>query len=171
MDGLEQKFLQLSLEAASRQFREVPPSRSARAHSSAAGIERCLSHPPRSRGPCRISLGIEGAAQEGEHKTGSTGAARGVFELNESLDELREAKASRSDLAALRSRLESAEKNFQGKLGEGRCAASSRRTANGTLPYRVTPATRKRSMAQLNGTVESPLLYPESGDQRSKGIV
>jgi len=41
-----------------------------------------------------------------------------VFELNESLDELREARASGDDLAALRARLESAEKDFQEKLAE-----------------------------------------------------
>jgi molecular chaperone HscB len=41
-----------------------------------------------------------------------------VFELNESLDELREARASGEDLAALRAKLEEAEKDFQGKLEE-----------------------------------------------------
>ncbi len=41
-----------------------------------------------------------------------------VFELNESLDELREARAAGEDLAALRARLESAEKDFQEKLEE-----------------------------------------------------
>jgi molecular chaperone HscB len=41
-----------------------------------------------------------------------------VFELNESLDELREARAAGEDLAALRARLESAEKDFQDKLEE-----------------------------------------------------
>jgi molecular chaperone HscB len=41
-----------------------------------------------------------------------------VFELNESLDELREARAAGGDMAALRARLEAAEKNFEGKLGE-----------------------------------------------------
>jgi hypothetical protein len=38
--------------------------------------------------------------------------------LNESLDELRDAKASRGDLASLKSRLEAEEKNFRQKLGE-----------------------------------------------------
>jgi molecular chaperone HscB len=41
-----------------------------------------------------------------------------VFELNESLDELREARSAGEDLAALRARLESAEKDFQEKLEE-----------------------------------------------------
>lgn len=41
-----------------------------------------------------------------------------VFELNESLDELREARAEGGDLAALREPLDAAQKNFQGKLEE-----------------------------------------------------
>jgi molecular chaperone HscB len=64
-------------------------------------------------------LGIEGARKEGEHKQQAPPELlEEVFELNESLDELRDAKASGGDLGALKSRLESAEKNFQGKLGE-----------------------------------------------------
>jgi molecular chaperone HscB len=39
-----------------------------------------------------------------------------VFELNESLDELREARADGGDTASLFARLADAEKNFQGKL-------------------------------------------------------
>ena len=39
-----------------------------------------------------------------------------VFELNESLDELREAKESGGDLIELKSKLESAEDNFEEKL-------------------------------------------------------
>ena len=41
-----------------------------------------------------------------------------VFELNESLDELREARAEGGDLAALREPLDAAQKNFQEKLEE-----------------------------------------------------
>ena len=41
-----------------------------------------------------------------------------VFELNESLDELREAKASGGDLEGLKSKLEIAETSFQEKLLE-----------------------------------------------------
>ena len=41
-----------------------------------------------------------------------------VFELNESLDELREARAEGGDTAALRERLAEAQQNFQEKLGE-----------------------------------------------------
>src|ERR1700734_4194485 len=41
-----------------------------------------------------------------------------VFELNESLDELREARAEGGDLTALREPLDAAQKNFQGTLEE-----------------------------------------------------
>jgi molecular chaperone HscB len=64
-------------------------------------------------------LELEGARKEGEHKQQAPPELlEEVFELNESLDELREAKESGGDLAALKSRLESAHKNFQEKLGE-----------------------------------------------------
>ena len=64
-------------------------------------------------------LELEGRRKEGEHKQQAPPELlEEVFELNESLDELRDAKASGSDLASLKSRLESAEKNFQEKLGE-----------------------------------------------------
>jgi molecular chaperone HscB len=41
-----------------------------------------------------------------------------VFELNESLDELREAKSEGGDLSALRAKLAEAQQNFQEKLAE-----------------------------------------------------
>jgi len=41
-----------------------------------------------------------------------------VFELNESLDELREAKASGGDLATLKLKLEAAQRSFQEKLAD-----------------------------------------------------
>jgi molecular chaperone HscB len=64
-------------------------------------------------------LELEGMRKEGEHKQQAPPELlEEVFELNESLDELREAKASGNDLGLLRTRLEAAEKNFQEKLGE-----------------------------------------------------
>ena len=64
-------------------------------------------------------LEIEGTRKEGEHKQQAPPELlEEVFELNESLDELREGKASGGDLAALKSRLQAAEKNFQEKLSE-----------------------------------------------------
>lgn len=64
-------------------------------------------------------LELENMRKEGEHKQQAPPELlEEVFELNEWLDELREAKASGSDLGSLRSRLETAEKNFQFKLGQ-----------------------------------------------------
>jgi len=64
-------------------------------------------------------LELEGMRKEGEQKQQAPPELlEEVFELNESLDELRDAKASGSDLASLKSRLEAAEKNFQEKLSE-----------------------------------------------------
>jgi molecular chaperone HscB len=64
-------------------------------------------------------LEIEGMRKEGEHKQQAPPELlEEVFELNESLDELREAKSSGGNLASLKARLESVEKNFQEKLGE-----------------------------------------------------
>ena len=64
-------------------------------------------------------LEIEGMRKEGEHKQQAPPELlEEVFELNESLDELREAKASGGDLASLKARLQVEEKNFQEKLSE-----------------------------------------------------
>jgi hypothetical protein len=62
-------------------------------------------------------LEIEGARKEGEQKQQAPPELlEEVFELNESLDELREAKASGADLESLKSRLELAQTGFQQKL-------------------------------------------------------
>ena len=64
-------------------------------------------------------LEIEGARKEGEQKQQAPPELlEEVFELNESLDELREAKASGGDLESLKSKLELAETGFQQKLLE-----------------------------------------------------
>ncbi len=63
-------------------------------------------------------------AQEGMRKEGTTKQQappellEEVFELNESLDELREARAAGVNLAELRAKLSAAQKNFQEKLDE-----------------------------------------------------
>ena len=64
-------------------------------------------------------LALEGMRKEGENKQQAPPELlEEVFGLNESLDELREARASGGDLAALRSRLEQAAENFRRKLKE-----------------------------------------------------
>lgn len=119
MDGLEQKFLQLSWKLhpdnfvnASAQEREVSLKRSSELNDA----YRTLRDPI---GRIEYLLAIEGARVEGKNKQQAPPELlEEVFELNESLDELREAKASGGDLAALQHRLEAAEKNFQQKLEE-----------------------------------------------------
>src|SRR5712671_4368224 len=95
-------------------------------------------------------LKIEGMRKEGEHKQQAPPELlEEVFALNESLDELREAKASGSDLASLKHRLESAEKGFQQKLGEvdAQLQAAAREW---DAALQGEAATRKQVMAKLN---------------------
>ncbi|PYU66802.1 MAG: Fe-S protein assembly co-chaperone HscB [Acidobacteria bacterium] len=150
MSELEQKFLQLSWKLhpdnfvnATEQERELSLKHSSELNDA----YRALRDPV---GRVEYLLGIEGARKEGEHKQQAPPELlEEVFELNESLDELREAKASGGDLAVLKTRLESAEKNFQDKLGQ--VDAQLRVTArewDATL--QGDPATRKKIMAQLN---------------------
>jgi molecular chaperone HscB len=64
-------------------------------------------------------LALQGARVEGEKKQQAPPELlEEVFELNESLDELREAKSSGGETASLKQRLEAAERSFTGKLGE-----------------------------------------------------
>jgi molecular chaperone HscB len=119
MDAFEQKFLQLSWKLhpdnfvkATAEERELSLKRSSELNDA----HRTLSDPI-----ARVEylLHIEGARKEGEHKQQAPPELlEEVFELNESLDELREAKASGSNLSSLKARLESAEKSFTEKLGE-----------------------------------------------------
>ena len=150
MSALEQRFLQLSWKLhpdnfvnASEEERELSLKRSSELNDA----YRTLRDPV---GRVEYLLGIEGARKEGEHKQQAPPELlEEVFELNESLDELREAKASGGDLAALKARLESAEKNFQQKLGEVdtqlQAAAHEWDTA-----LQADSATRKKVMAKLN---------------------
>jgi len=119
MAGLEQKFLQMSWKLHPDNFVNAPADeqeRSLKRSSEVNDAYRILRDPV-----ARVEylLEIEGARKEGEHKQQAPPELlEEVFELNESLDELREAKESGADLAVLMSRLESAEKSFQEKLGE-----------------------------------------------------
>ena len=119
MSGLEQKFLQLSWKLHPDNFVADSPEvqeRSLKRSSEVNDAYRVLRDPV-----ARVEylLEIEGARKEGEHKQQAPPELlEEVFDLNESLDELREAKESGADLAVLKSRLESAEKSFQEKLGE-----------------------------------------------------
>src|SRR5213596_1883675 len=150
MSSLEQKFLQLSWKLhpdnfvnASEQERELSLERSSELNDA----YRTLRDPV-----ARVEylLGIEGECKEGEKKQQAPPELlEEVFDLNESLDELRDAKSSGGDLAALKSRLEAAEKSFQEKLGEvdAQLQAASREW---DAALEVDSITRKKVMAKLN---------------------
>ncbi len=119
MGALEQKFLQLSWKLHPDNFVNANPDEreiSLKRSSELNDAYRTLRDPV-----ARVEylLAIEGARKEGQTKQQAPPELlEEVFELNESLDELREARSSGSDTAALKHRLEAAEKNFEGKLGE-----------------------------------------------------
>src|SRR5271155_4116194 len=119
MNALEQKYLQLSWKLHPDNFvnaTEEERELSLRRSSELNDAYRTLQDPV-----ARVEylLGLENMRKEGEHKQQAPPELlEEVFELNESLDELREARTSGGDLAALKSRLESAERNFREKLGE-----------------------------------------------------
>jgi molecular chaperone HscB len=150
MDGLEKKFLQLSWKLHPDNFvnaTELERELSLKRSSELNDAYRTLRDPV-SR--VEYLLGIEGARKEGEHKQQAPPELlEEVFELNESLDELRDAKASGNDLASLRSRLEFAEKSFHTKLTEvdGQLQTAAREWDSS---LEGEGATRKPIMAKLN---------------------
>jgi molecular chaperone HscB len=119
MSALEKKFLELSWKLHPDKFVNASAEEqelSLRRSSELNDAYRVLRDPV-----ARVEylLELEGTRKEGEHKQQAPPELlEEVFELNESLDELRDAKASGGDLASLKSRLEAEEKNFQEKLGE-----------------------------------------------------
>jgi molecular chaperone HscB len=119
MNLLEQKFLQMSWKLHPDNF--VNASESERSASLGRSSElndayRTLRDP---LARVEYLLAIEGARLEGEQKQQvPPELLEEVFALNESLDELREAKAEGGDLAGLKARLESAQQNFAAKLAE-----------------------------------------------------
>src|SRR5271154_4177721 len=119
MNALEQKFLHLSWKLHPDNFvndTEAERESSLRKSSELNDAYRTLKEPV-----ARVEylLGIEGARKEGEQKQQvPPELLEEVFELNESLDELRDAKSEGGDLAELKARLESAQKTFQQKLEE-----------------------------------------------------
>jgi len=150
MSGLEQKFLQLSWKLHPDNFvnaTETERELSLKRSSELNDAYRTLRDPV-----VRVEylLAIEGARKEGQHKQQAPPELlEEVFELNESLDELREARQSGGDLAALKTRLESVEKNFQEKLSEvdARLQAAAREW---DAALQADAATRQVVMAKLN---------------------
>jgi len=150
MGGLEQKFLQLSWKLhpdnfvnATEQERELSLKRSSELNDAYRTLRDPIAR-------VEYLLAIEGERREGEKKQQAPPELlEEVFELNESLDELREAKASGEDLAGLKARLESAEKNFQEKLGEadGELQSAAREW---DAALKADHTERKKVMARLN---------------------
>ncbi|HEX3118425.1 MAG TPA: Fe-S protein assembly co-chaperone HscB [Candidatus Acidoferrum sp.] len=119
MPGLEQKFLQLSWKLHPDNFvnASVEEQADSLKRSSALNDAYRVLRDPVAR--VEYLLEIEGARKEGEQKQQAPPELlEEVFELNESLDELREAKSSGGNLESLKSKLEIAETNFQQKLLE-----------------------------------------------------
>src|SRR6267154_5687007 len=119
MGELEKKFLQLSWKLhpdnyvnASPEEREISLKRSSELNDAYRTLREPVAR-------VEYLLAIEGTRVEGKNKQQAPPELlEEVFELNESLDELREAKTSAGDTTALKHKLELAQKNFQGKLEE-----------------------------------------------------
>src|SRR5438270_7157920 len=119
ISSLEPKFLQLSWKLhpdnfvnASAEERELSLKRSSELNDAYRVLRDPLAR-------VEYLLEIEGERKEGETKQQAPPELlEEVFELNESLDELREAKESGGNLAELKTKLQAAENNFQAKLGE-----------------------------------------------------
>jgi molecular chaperone HscB len=153
MSSLEQKFLQLSWKLHPDNFVNATPQERELSlkHSSELNDAYRVLRDPVAR--VEYLLGLEGMRKEGEHKQQAPPELlEEVFELNESLDELREAKASGGDLAALKSRLESAQENFQEKLGtvDAQLQDAARRW-DAALDANAAGTDRKAIMTALNG--------------------
>jgi len=152
MEALEKKFLQLSWKLHPDKYVNATPEEreiSLKRSSELNDAYRTLREPV---GRVEYLLAIEGARIEGKNKQQAPPELlEQVFELNESLDELREAKASAGDTSDLKKRLESAQKDFQEKLtdvdGELQNVAKE---WDKTIDANADEAARKSVMAKLN---------------------
>ena len=152
MPGLEQKFLQLSWKLHPDNFVNASAEEQAESlkRSSALNDAYRVLRDPVAR--VEYLLGIEGARKEGEQKQQAPPELlEEVFELNESLDELREAKSAGDDLTGLKSRLEAAEKNFGEKLAEvdAQLQATAREW-DAAVDAHADDAARKKLMTRMN---------------------
>lgn len=118
-DLLEQKFLQLSWKLHPDNFvntTEIERESNLQRSSALNDAYRVLRDPV---GRVEYLLSLEGARIEGTKKQQAPPELlEEVFELNESLDELRGAKAAGGDISALKVKLQSAQKNFQERLDQ-----------------------------------------------------
>lgn len=152
MAALEQKFLQLSWKLHPDNFvnaREEERELSLKRSSELNDAYRTLQNPV-----ARVEylLALEGERKEGEKKQQAPPELlEEVFELNESLDELREAKSAGGDLASLKSRLAAAEKIFGEKLHvvDGDLQSIAREW-DAAVDANADAASRKKLMACMN---------------------
>jgi molecular chaperone HscB len=152
MATLEQKFLQLSWKLhpdnfvkASETEREISLMRSSELNDA----YRTLRDPV-----ARVEylLALEGARKEGQNKQQAPPELlEEVFELNESLDELRETKSSGGDTEALWKRLLAAQANFEAKLKEvdGQLQSAAKEW-DSTIDAGADEAARTKAMGKLN---------------------
>jgi molecular chaperone HscB len=152
MSALEKKFLELSWKLHPDKFVNASAEEqetSLKGSSQLNDAYRVLRDPV---GRVEYLLEIEGMRKEGEHKQQAPPELlEEVFELNESLDELREAKASHGDLGALKSRLESEEKTFQEKLSEVDAQLQeAARQWDAAIDAKASDSDRKAIMVRLN---------------------
>jgi molecular chaperone HscB len=152
MDALEQKFLQLSWKLHPDNFvnataaeREISLKRSSELNDAYRTLRDPIAR-------VEYLLAIEGTRKDGQNKQQAPPELlEEVFELNESLDELRQAKTSGGDTAALRHRLEAAEKNFEEKLSEvDGLLQTAARDWDKAIDANADEPARKKVMAQLN---------------------
>jgi molecular chaperone HscB len=152
MGALEQRFLQLSWKLHPDNFVNAPEEErelSLQRSSELNDAYRVLRDPI-----VRVEylLAIEGERKEGEKKQQAPPELlEEVFELNESLDELREAKSSGADLAGLKARLRSAEQTFGEKLSEVDVELQGvARSWDRALDANADETVRKELMARMN---------------------
>jgi len=149
---LEQKFLQLSWKLhpdnfvnSSEQEREI----SLRQSSQLNDAYRVLRDP---LARLEYLLELEGQRKEGHKKQQAPPELlEEVFELNESLDELRQAKEAGGDLSRLETQLQSVQGSFQEKLGEVDAQLESvARQWDAAIDSQGTAEARKKLMAHMN---------------------
>lgn len=149
---LEQEFLQLSWKLhpdnfvnASESERELALKRSSELNDAYRALRDPVAR-------VEYLLGIEGERVEGEKKQQAPPELlEEVFELNESLDELRKAKESGGDLIELKNKLESAEDNFKHKLSEVDAQLLSvAKDWDAAVDANVDASARKKLFARMN---------------------
>lgn len=152
MDVLERKFLQLNWKLHPDNFvkaSETERDISLRRSSEVNDAYRTLRDPV-----ARVEylLALEGARKEGENKQQAPPELlEEVFELNESLDELRDAKASGGNTESLKKRLYGAQTNFEGKLKDVDAQLQAAAKAwDSAVDNNADQAVRQKAMAKLN---------------------